>query len=202
MLFLFSLAITIISGVIVMMWFNARKQERNSFIGNKVAGISLLICIISFILLMTSTFSPGENTSSKDNVKVENKKKKKSPDKDQLNLTRSDVKKYNQSLIDGLNEDKSYASSGDDRYDYANYIDTLSYDSNRGLRISITPDFVNLNENEKNTIAGNAVGAAEAQLIIIGKNKDGTDKIHSNVYQGDTKLGSAKFSNNREFNWK
>ena len=151
---------------------------------------------------MTSTFSPGENTSSKDNVKVENKKKKKSPDKDQLNLTRSDVKKYNQSLIDGLNEDKSYASSGDDRYDYANYIDTLSYDSNRGLRISITPDFVNLNENEKNTIAGNAVGAAEAQLIIIGKNKDGTDKIHSNVYQGDTKLGSAKFSNNREFNWK
>lgn len=185
-----------------MMWFNARKQGAHSFIGNKVAGISLLVCIISFVLLMTSIFGSSENTTKKDNVTVENVKKKKSPNKDQLNLTKSDVKKYNESLIDGLNEDKSYASSGDNRYDYANYIDTLSYDSNRGLRISVTPEFVNLNENDRNTVAGNAVGAAETQLIIIGKNEKGTDKIHSNVYQGETKLGSAKFSNNREFNWK
>lgn len=202
MLFIFSLAITIISGVIVMIWFNARKQGAHSFIGNKAAGISLLVCIISFVLMMTSTFSKDKNTSSKDNIMVESKEKKKSPYKDQLNLSKSDVNEYNQSLLDGLNEDKSYANSGDDRYDYANYIDTLSYDSNRGLRISVTPEFINLNEKDRNTVAGNAVGAAEAQLIIIGKNKKGTDKIHSNVYQGETKLGSARFSNNRELNWK
>lgn len=164
--------------------------------------LSGLTILLASTLVGCSNGSDSSSKKSKDEKTTQTAKQKKSPDKDQLNLSKSDVNEYNQSLLDGLNEDKSYANSGDDRYDYANYIDTLSYDSNRGLRISVSPEFVNLNENDRNTVAGNAVGAAEAQLIIIGKNKKGTDKIHSNVYQGETKLGSAKFSNNREFNWK
>ncbi|WP_125764498.1 hypothetical protein [Companilactobacillus hulinensis] len=172
------------------------------------------LALYGLTILLASTLvgcsSSSDNSSSKktsdDTTKTSKKTTKKTikktaTNKDQLDLTKSDVEEFNQSLIDGLNEDKSYADSGDDGYSYAKYIDTLSYDSNRGLRISVTPDFVNLSESDKNTFAGKAVGLAEAQLIIIGKNEDGTDKIHSNVYQADTKLGSAKFSNNREFNW-
>lgn len=147
--------------------------------------------------------SSGNSSSSKSrDIPVAKKSAKKVSNKDQLGLTKADVTKFNDSLLDGLNEDQSYASSGDDSYSWSQHIDTLKYDSNRGLIIKVTSDFNGLSLNNKNTIAGNTVGLAEAQLAIIGKNEDGAKTIHSNVYQGGTKLGSAKFSSPREFNWK
>ena len=164
------------------------------------------LALTGLTILLASALVACSNGNSSDeksrDIPVAKKAKKKTSDKDQLNLSKSDVKEFNDSLIDGLDEDQSYANSGDEGYSFANYIDTLSYDSNRGLKISVTSNFLNLSEDDKNTVAGKAVGLAEAQLAIIGKNNDGDKKIHSNVYQGDTKLGSAKFSNTREFNWK
>jgi len=158
------------------------------------------------ILLASSLVacSNGESSSpdSKNTVKTEKKETKPTVQKNQLGLTKKQNDKFNSSLIDGLDEDQGYASSGDESYSWAQHIDTLVYDNNRGLIIKVTSDFTNFSEEDKNTIAGNAVGLAEAQLAIMGKNDDGTKTIHSNVYMGDTKLGSSKFSSSREFNWK
>jgi len=164
------------------------------------------LALIGMTILLSTTLvacSSGKssNTDSK-GIPVARKATKKATNKDQLGLTKSEVAKFNDSLLDGLNEDQSYADSGDDGYSFAKYIDTISYDSNRGLKISVTSDFNGLSETDKNTVAGKAVGLAEAQLVIIGKNDNGDKTIHSNVYLGKTKLGSAKLSSPRKFNWK
>lgn len=151
--------------------------------------------------LVACSNNKGSNTNSR-GIPVAKKEKKKNPNKNQLGLTTAENKKFNDGLIDSLNEDQSFASSGDDSYSWSQHIDTLKYDSNRGLIIKVTSDFTGLSIEDKNTIAGNTVGLAEAQLAIIGKNEDSTKTIHSNVYIGATKLGSSKFSNPREFNWK
>ncbi|WP_334328406.1 hypothetical protein [Companilactobacillus sp. HBUAS59699] len=203
MLFLFFLAVALISAVVVFLWINAKMKNNKSFITGKIAGIASVICVISFGVSVSSLFTGNDNASTDSTVAVPKKTTKKSTsNNDQLGLSKKDVETFNQSLIDGLNEDQNYANSGDEGYKFSQYIDTLAYDSNRGLKIKVTSDFLNLSESDKNTVAGKAVGLAEAQLAIIGKNNDGTKKIHSNVYQSDTKLASAKFSNNREFNWK
>lgn len=159
----------------------------------------LTILLASSLVACSSDKSPSNNSRNIPTAKKENKK---NPNKNQLGLTKTENKKFNNSLIDGLNEDQSYASSGDDSYSWSQHIDTLKYDSNRGLIIKVTSDFTGFSISDRTTIAGNAVGLAEAQLAIIGKNEDGTKTIHSNVYEGTTKLGSSKFSNPREFNWK
>ncbi|KRO00925.1 hypothetical protein [Companilactobacillus kimchiensis] len=163
-----------------------------------LAGLTILLASS----LVACSNGESSNSESKDTVKTEKKEKKTTVQKNQLGLTKSQNDKFNSSLIDGLNEDQGYASSGDDSYSWAQYIDTLVYDNNRGLIIKVTSDFTNFSEKDKNTIAGNAVGLAEAQLAIMGKNDSGTKTIHSNVYMENTKLGSSKFSNPREFKWK
>lgn len=168
----------------------------------KTKGLILTGLTILLATTLTACSSGNSSDSKSRDIPVAKKAAKKSANKDQLGLTKAEVKKFNNSLLDGLNEDQSYASSGDDGYSFADYIDTLSYNSNRGLKISVTSDFINLSEADKTTVAGKAVGLAEAQLVIIGKNDNGDKTIHSNVYQGETKLGSAKLSNSRQFNWK
>lgn len=198
MLFFIFLLIAFIAALIVILWFTHTFN-----ISGKVAAISVLIFIISIPAAFGSLFIGSDKSdSSTKNVQTEQKEKKNVSSKDQLGLTKADVSKYNQSLLDGLNEDQKYADSGDKGYSYSKYIDTLSYDSNRGLKISVTSDFLNLSSSDKTTVAGKAVGLAEAQLTTMGKNNKGDKTIHSNVYQGETKLGSAKLSNSRDFKWR
>lgn len=151
---------------------------------------------------LTACGSSGSSKSSASSEKATNSSKKVTNVKDNLGLSPKQVKEYNASLADGLSEDQGYARKGDDGYKPSLFIDSISYDSSRGLHVKIQPQFLELSNSDKDEVASYSQGMASTQLIIIGVDDKTDQKVPTNFYDGASRIGGSKFTSATSYKWK
>ncbi|GAX02970.1 hypothetical protein IWT140_00568 [Secundilactobacillus pentosiphilus] len=152
----------------------------------------------------SSTVTPKSDQKEEGIASSSTSSKKKTKPKPHgvLSLSDKQIKKFNASLIDGLNEDQRYLNNGDKGYEYSKYIDSLYYAKDRGLHVKVNDNFLNLNEAGRDKVAHQVQGMAATQLIIIGVDYKTDDTISANFYYSDTRLGGSSIWNAGTMKWK
>lgn len=165
----------------------------------KVATVGVTLLAALTLTACGSSESPKSSASSESST---SSSKKVTKVKDELGLSTKQVKEYNTSLSDGLSEDQGYARKGDDGYKPSLFIESISYDSNRGLHVKIQPQFLELSNLDKDKVASYSQGMASTQLIIIGVDDKTDQKVPTNFYDGANRIGGSKFTSATSYKWK
>lgn len=212
----------VVLAIIVGTWYYFRKKGYKQIIPGKLILYSIGTTFTLFIIFIIAGHffgNPAESTETTASSKTEqvsskassstksssSSKKSSSEDKDAntilTDMSKSQLKKFNASLLNSLNEDQKFANNGKHGYEYATYIDTLAY-SSRGLVVKVNSDFMSLNDAQKTTVGTGAQKLAAAQLVIMGKDiSTDSSPIQTNVHYGADRIGHSKYTNGSEFKW-
>ncbi|MDN7062856.1 hypothetical protein FIV11_14180 [Lactiplantibacillus plantarum] len=177
-----------------------------------LTGLSLTACVSSSNESSSSSKKESTSKVAKSNSKKEASSKKESSSSSKKSNDANDIlqsmdskklAKFNEDLSSSLSEDQGFANDGQKGYDYATYIDTLAYDHNRGLIVTVNDDFMGLNGAQKTTVGQGAQKLAATQLVIDGMDI-GADSsaIMTNVHYGSERVGHSKSFSPSNFKWK
>lgn len=198
-------------------WLDAHKNGKDSRISGRAAKFSGFAAVLAFIIMMGTIFNPASNKSSSQSENTSSVSQTPSSEVsssessegsntkdtvDGLGLDSKMVTKFNASLEDGLAEDQGYAQRGKTAYRPALFIDSISYDSNRGLHVKVQPQFLQLADTDKDKVASYSQGMASTQLIIIGVEDQTDQTIRTNFYDGGDRIGGSKVTRTSAYAWK
>lgn len=201
--------------LLIIWWIYAKRRNKSM----PISGKNLLIALAASLLVsMASGAAYNSLSHSSTNAKndiastdrtasssTENSsnsaKSEKATENDVLqSLSTKELKKYNDGLIDSLNEDQGYSEDGNSKYDWSTYVDTMVYD-NRGLIVKVTSDFASLTDKNKSIVAQNSQGLANTQVVLLGKDVQEDSSPYTSVYLGEKRIGHSHSWNASEFKW-
>ncbi|WP_261811066.1 hypothetical protein [Levilactobacillus humaensis] len=185
-------------------WYNARKHKTPSKVPGKYVLYSLGVLVVIFFI-STSLSKPSNNSSSSTAESSSTKKASNNTqdENDALQkLSGKELRKYNSSLIDSLNEEQQWANDGKNKYNESLYIDNLKYDSSRGLLVYVSDEFTTLKNTDRSAVSRHAQQLANAQVVILGKEVNEDSMPVTSIYHGSEKIGRSKaLSGNLKFKW-
>lgn len=205
--------------LLIIWWVYAKRNKKTMPISGKnlliALGVSLLVSMASgaaYNSLSHSSTNAKNDISSTNkitNSSIENSSSSSSSSSKSEETTENDVlqslstkelKKYNDGLIDSLNEDQSYSEKGNSKYDWSTYVDTMVYD-NRGLIVKVTSDFTSLTDKNKSIVAQNSQGLANTQVILLDKDVQADSAPYTSIYMGEKRIGHSHSWNASKFKW-
>jgi hypothetical protein len=131
-------------------------------------------------------------------------------------LSKKKVKKVNKALKKALKEDQGFATGKLDengnptdngtpnsKYDYATYVNSLTYQSSGAVKVQMNDKLTSLNTAQMDEIAHNVQGLVDSTLMIeeVITPEDTTKGVYLNFYYGKRAIGHSKLSDHKEFKW-
>lgn len=198
----------IISVILLFVWLRARRRKIFSKISGKLVLLSFLVALVLGGISGIATRSPNDSQTSESSTASSSASSKtgssSSTDENDVfeSLSTKELKEYNSGLVDSLSEEQQWATDGKDKYNTSLYLDSIEYDTARGLLVYVSDDFESLDKNDKNMVARHAQQMANAQIIILGKDVDSESLPSTNIYHNAKKIGhSTMLSNGNNFKW-
>lgn len=202
--------------LLIIWWVYAKRNKKNMPISGKNLLIALGVSLLVSMASGTAYNSPSHSsTNAKNDITSTNKvassstesssssssKPEETTENDVLqSLSTKELKKYNDGLIDSLNEDQSYSEKGNSKYNWSTYVDTMVYD-NRGLIVKVTSDFTSLTDKNKSIVAQNSQGLANTQVILLDKDVQADSAPYTSIYMGEKRIGHSHSWNASKFKW-
>lgn len=115
----------------------------------------------------------------------------------------STVKKINKQLKKDLTEDQKFATQGNEKYDYANYILKIEIQSNKTAYVWVDGSFTGLSEEARNTVAQRTNGLIGTSIVSAGVDytpEEGQEGIYMSFWNGKIAIGHSR-SDHSQFKW-
>lgn len=161
----------------------------------------------------------NKKAPKKKKAKKEKPKKKKEHKeekfKNDLGLTKDNIDSVNDYLAHSLQEGKDFAlgkldpngnptenGTPDPRYNYSLLASSVKFEKDGILVIQVEDQFLELNEEDRQTVGNSFQGMGKAALLMKGIEGVEDKHIFASFRQGIIRIGHSKMTNTSEFKWK
>lgn len=215
-----------ISLILAIYYFAKGKKQKEAYKSklkySSIAAISLFVLFaVSLFTLPSTSTETKQAAKSETQVKQKQKSEKTSSKKaesqsssedtsdseaeeDDDSLTKAQVKKINKQLVKDIEEDQKYATNGDTRYDWSQYVLKVTIDDSYIADVYVDGSFLDLSEAARNEVASRTNGLIGGSIVIAGVDysaERGREGIYMNFHNGPQYLGRSKFTDHTEIKW-
>ena len=208
-------------------WFDSKRNGKTPKVSFKVAlgcfMVGLIISIGAFNSAIDSILNSNKSETKQTTKTVKNKTNKKADTKtsskkttkkaksknldkdiDIYDFNAKQIKKLNQQLDFFVTDDQKSAKT-DSRWEFANYIESIKYDKQKGFIVYVVNEFSSLSIDNKNTVAEGTQGLIWSAVAASGKEISPDDQAQGNYLNfhiGNSRIGHSKFFNHQKYSWK
>lgn len=149
----------------------------------------------------------GVASSTTKQVQQQKKEEIKERDNDpKVTDSKAQIKKINVAIADSLNDDQSHSTDPkytDPRYAFTNKVKSIQYLGHKKINVSVTKDFISLNDDQKKSVIDYAQDCAISGFMVTravsGEERD--KGMHSTIKLDKVVIGHSKNNDNHSYNW-